>query len=901
MESSGVMYWWEQVMVFKPPPPPPPYNYHCYFDAFGEAFAKQEVKNVTRAEIWRKALVDASNIAGWEPKNIADGHESQFIKKIVDAILDKLFMLNSCVDEDLVGMRARFQDLESLLDLGSGGVCMVGIWGVGGGGKTTLATSVYMEISKHFQGRCIVENVREEANKYRLNKLQENILSTLFKIEVNVHSVVEGKHMMKSMLCRRKVLVLLDDVDNLSQLEALAGKHNWFGSGSRIIITSRDEHLLRAHKVDHVYPVTLLSDYEAIQLFKRHAYNEEDPVEDYGALSLRVVSYAAGLPLAIKILGSFLYDKNKKEWMSTLDRLKHIPEMKIVEKLKISYDGLKTMEKELFLDIACFFRRGWTIDDAIEIFEACDFHPEIGIKVLRQKSLITVYDTEFGVSFDMHDLVQEMGHYIVRGEHPKNSEEHSRVWKRDELKEMCFGDATRENNKIEAMLYEPLPALPWKTRDHDYSLPLCKLVSNMKKLRWLSVSTMSQDGDEGPNFLSNELRYIEWYGYPARSPFLSGFLPMKLVVLKLSDSKQKELWKGYQHLPHLKVLKLVRMEKLFSTPNFDGLPHLKKLTLHSCKELEEIHPSFENHTSLEYLEVFNCRKLKRLPAIRQMKNIKYLLITACYLKDEDMPCGIGELSNLEELNLSCNSFARLDFSLSQLTRLKSLNLSFCDKLLDLPELPSSLAILTIYQCKSLTLVEDFYKNCKQLCQVSLIDGWSDRLLKFLLKGKAIEHGSMHLQVEGCEIPKGFRPHLLRGRRCRLELPENWCNDFSGFLMCVVTSYDSFAIPYRIWISMKQVSGDDSEDDVIWEESDGDKYMTWVWYVSFGLLSHTAWWNQTYKALSFENEFDTCSGFGVTLVEKKCRSGLTETSMDSSSQYAPKIKIQHDSASELTIS
>ncbi|KAL8252447.1 hypothetical protein R6Q59_036140 [Mikania micrantha] len=112
---------------------------------FGEAFAKQEEMNVTKAEKWRKTLVDVSNIAGWEPKNIANGHESQFINKIVDTILDRLFMLNSCVDEDLVGMRTRYQDLEPLLDVGSGGVRMVGIWGVGGGGKTTLATSLYMK------------------------------------------------------------------------------------------------------------------------------------------------------------------------------------------------------------------------------------------------------------------------------------------------------------------------------------------------------------------------------------------------------------------------------------------------------------------------------------------------------------------------------------------------------------------------------------------------------------------------------------------------------------------------------------------------------------------------------------------------------------------------------------
>ncbi|KAL8252460.1 hypothetical protein R6Q59_036153 [Mikania micrantha] len=351
---------------------------------FGEAFAKQNTENVTKVEIWRKALVDASSIAGWEPKHIANGNESKVIKEIVNTILDRLYPLSSNFDEDLVGMTTRLSDLKLCLEIGSDGVRIVGIWGLGGGGKTTLASSLYLEISQHFQGHCIVENIREETSKHGINILQENMLSSLFKKEVRVFSVAEGKNMIKNMLRRRKVLVILDDVDKLDQLEALASKHNWFGSGSRIIITTRDEHLLRTHKVDHVYPIRLLSNDEAIQLFKRHAYNEEDPIEDYETLSLSVISYASGLPLALKVIGSFLYGKNRNEWISALDKLKEIPDLEVMDILKLSFDGLEAYQKELFLDVACFgkFLR---LDDAMEIFEACGYHPEIGIKILRQK------------------------------------------------------------------------------------------------------------------------------------------------------------------------------------------------------------------------------------------------------------------------------------------------------------------------------------------------------------------------------------------------------------------------------------------------------------------------------------------------------------------------------------
>ncbi|GJX49797.1 Toll/interleukin-1 receptor domain-containing protein [Tanacetum coccineum] len=415
-------------------------------------FAKQEVEDTTKVESWKKALVDASNISGWEPKNVANGHESMVIKKIVDTIFGGLFRLNSDIDEGLVGMRDRLQDLISQLEMGSSGVRMVGIWGIGGAGKTTLATSVYMKLMPHFKSHCIIDNIREESRKSGLKKLQGDILSALYKPNIEVHSVAVGKCQIKSMLCRCNVLVILDDVDDIDQLEALAGSHDWFGDGSRIIITTRDEHLLRKHKVDHVSPVRLLADDEAIELFRSHAFNEEKHIKDYEKLSLQVVSYADGLPLALKVLGSFLYDKDAKEWMSTMDRLRDIPESKIVDKLKISYDGLKPVEKELFLDIACFFRGEWK-SDTMELFDACGFHPEIGIKVLIQKSLITI---DSNGRFGMHDLIQEMGHYIVRGEHPNNPEKHSRVWKHAEVSNMCFGDATVENDQIEAIAHESM-------------------------------------------------------------------------------------------------------------------------------------------------------------------------------------------------------------------------------------------------------------------------------------------------------------------------------------------------------------------------------------------------------------------------------------------------------------
>ncbi|GKA34493.1 zinc finger, CCHC-type containing protein [Tanacetum coccineum] len=177
--------------------------------------------------------------------------------------------------------------------------------------------------------------------------------------------------------------------------------------------------------------------------------------------------------------------------MSTLARLEDIPKTEIMDKLKISCDGLKPVEKDLFLDISCFFR-GKTKDYAIEIHDACGFHPRIGITVLIQKALITISNGKF----DMHDLVKQMGQYIIRGEHPNNPEKHSRVWLSEDIEDMCSRDVIMETDNVKAI----------ECFDHDCSSRFYKLVLNMKKLRLLSVRITDNEDIEEPTFLSNELR-----------------------------------------------------------------------------------------------------------------------------------------------------------------------------------------------------------------------------------------------------------------------------------------------------------------------------------------------------------------------------------------------------------
>ena len=269
----------------------------------------------------------------------------------------KLSSKFSSIEKNLIGIKSIVAELiPSYLGFGND-IYMMGICGMGGLGKTTLASAIYYKYSDHFESSSFIANVRERSEKGKLHKLQQQLLDEILEgSNTKIYSVQVGVKKIKSSgLCNKKVLLVLDDVNREDQLENLVGEHNWFGPGSWIIITTRDELVLKQHRVLKIYKPNGLDGDDALTLFCLKAFNKEQPEEGYTQLSQKVVKYASGLPLALVTLGSFLVRRTVKEWQSAFDSLKK-NKGDIHKILKISYDGLEEMWKEIFLDIVCFFR-----------------------------------------------------------------------------------------------------------------------------------------------------------------------------------------------------------------------------------------------------------------------------------------------------------------------------------------------------------------------------------------------------------------------------------------------------------------------------------------------------------------------------------------------------------------
>ena len=161
-------------------------------------------------------------------------HQSQLIEEIVAELWTKVQAKLPAYKDGLVGIDSRTEHMLSLLGRGSEDVHFIGIWGMGGAGKTTLARVVYERIRNQFEISCFLENVREISGErgHGLVQLQRELLSCLKIRGMEIKDLYEGMNTIRSHLFNKKVLLVIDDISSISQLENLAGDLEWFGGGT---------------------------------------------------------------------------------------------------------------------------------------------------------------------------------------------------------------------------------------------------------------------------------------------------------------------------------------------------------------------------------------------------------------------------------------------------------------------------------------------------------------------------------------------------------------------------------------------------------------------------------------------------------------------------------------------
>ncbi|KAL3746404.1 hypothetical protein ACJRO7_015373 [Eucalyptus globulus] len=564
--------------------------------------------------------------------------------------------------QNVVGIDDRAKQITDLLEMEvNDEVRIIGIYGTDGIGKKTLAKAVYDQISSCFDSCSFLAEVKGTTqNSQGIQFLQNKLICDILERDHEDSSFDETIEDFVDIFHEMKVLIVVDAVEKPSDLHAIVGDQlDWFGPGSRIIVTSQNEEILKEYDSDKAptYMVTELDDGQAFKLFCKHAFRMQSSIPDFDGLSNCIVKATEKLPLAVEVVGSFLRGKSIQEWemMEKSMKARLMSSQKttvgLQELLDICNGELDHQQKDIFLDIACFISG---VDARIASYMWPNCYPSSGCILMP---LAKIGENN---ELQMHRLLRRLGKRIFEQE--------------------GSGDPIGRKFYIQEKGMENVEALLF-----DFTAEYFEM---MPELRFLKLDNAKLSGNFGGAFGS--LRWLCWQRCPLDFS-AKNFVLTELVILDLSWSKVTEDWEGWSEIKmeKLKVLNLTGCPDLLFTPDFSSYKDLEILILERCSHLVKLHPSIGSLQRLVSLNLKFCCQLNGLPVeLGRTTALKELFIDQTSVRE--IPISIGNLKRLKILSgFKCFPLTHLPRSISYLTALSELLLDGAKMI----ELPSSLGEL----------------------------------------------------------------------------------------------------------------------------------------------------------------------------------------------------------------
>ncbi|KAH7428290.1 hypothetical protein KP509_10G085100 [Ceratopteris richardii] len=567
-----------------------------------------------------------------------------------------------------IGLEERVHEISTHMGRSGSSLQCFGLVGMGGVGKTTIAKSVYNRLHVEFEKACFCLSTRAKGLVDMQKKLICDLFGETYK-GMDIEDVEHGKRMLKEKLKGINALIVLDDVDTGEQVEALYFPLCSLGRESVVIITSRDNGVVKLAQPKKIFDVKEFANRKhSERLFYWHAFLKPEPPPHLKEVSGKVIDACGGLPLSLEVIGAHLYqyndddDDDERTWNEALRYLKEVGK-KIFRALRISFDGLDRNEREAFLDICCFLI-GRKEETACRFFESCYGIGRTYIRVLKSKSLITIEESRNQRRLiGMHDHLRDMGRAIIR------DEERNRVWDEESAQDILKDESA-------------LSKLRGLSIRSDFRFPKeAGKCTSLPNLRILEVKVPDYDTTISQGLCANEI--------------LENMRCDGLRWLKWRNAKFHDLPDGLVCSTYLRVLDLRGSSNLTSV-RIASLSNLQHLNLSRCTNLTSVR--IDSLSNLQHLNLFYCTNLTSV-RIASLSNLQHLNLCHCNILKS---LGIASLPNLQHLDLSCCwGLKHLPEEIASLRSLEQLILGKCTSLTSLPFLPTTLKELNLERCWSL--------------------------------------------------------------------------------------------------------------------------------------------------------------------------------------------------------
>ncbi|KAJ0673238.1 putative P-loop containing nucleoside triphosphate hydrolase, leucine-rich repeat domain superfamily [Helianthus annuus] len=484
------------------------------------------------------------------------------------------------------------------------------IVGMGGVGKTTLARFLYNDAQ--VKGRFELHAWVCVSDDFDISKITKTIFQAVSNENKEFADLNQLQVALKEKLKEKRFLLVLDDVwhENYDDWETLVLPFHSGARGSKVIMTSRKEQLLKMLGFDNLDHLETLSSEDALSLFALHALGV-DNFDSHPTLrpkGERIVEKCGRLPLALKAIGRLLRAKtdeekwddvlNSKIWDSNCDGDLSADWKAIVPALRLSYHDLSSNLKRLFA-YCSLFPKDYLFDreELVLLWLGEGFLNKSNVTMSPERLGNEYFEELLSRSFFqnapnketlfvMHDLMNDLATFVA-GEF-----------------------FSRDDNRMEDLSkYRHMSFI----RDEYVAYHKFEAFKRAKGLRTLLAVYVGVDQSWDEFYLSSKI--------------LVDLLP---------------------ELPLLRVLSLSRFS-ISEVPNSIGsLKHLRYLNL-SKTDINELPDNVGNLYNLETLIVFGCKSLTKLPkSFLKLKKLRHFdMRDTPWL--EKLPLGIGELKSLQTL------------------------------------------------------------------------------------------------------------------------------------------------------------------------------------------------------------------------------------------------------------